>query len=161
MPEVIPIVTAIIAAAGVGTQIYSLTNQPGTPNVSKLAAATPQSPQTNAAQTGAVSQELPTLQALTGGSLSPEYAAQFGAGQTGLNNNPQATGNIQAAINSFFGLTAPGTTGLTPPGSTTGGGTTSIIDLLNRAGSGGGKSSGGSGLVDSMFSGDEFRGLAA
>ena len=161
--EVLPIILEIAGIAAeatqIGTSIYGAMNRPGIPKIST--ALQPQSAQINAAQTAAVSQTLPTLQALTGGSLSPEYAAQFGATQTGLGNNPQAAGNIQAAINQFFGLTAPGTTGLTPSGSTTGGGTTSIIDLLSRAGGGGGKSSSGGGLVDSMFGGDEFKGLVA
>ena len=64
-------------------------------------------------QQASVAQQLPNLQSLTGGSLSPEYAAQFGALQSGLGNDPQASGNIQAAINQYFGLAAPGNSGLT------------------------------------------------
>lgn len=165
MPEVLPLIVSIagLASAGVGTglSIYSAMNQPSMPKIGPTAAA-PQTAATNEAQRASVSGTLPTLQALTGGSLSPEYASQYGATSTGLGNNPAAAGNIQAAINSFFGLAAPSTTGLTPSSTTTGGGGTSTIDLLNRASAtrapGGG---GGGSLVDSMLSGDEFRGLAA
>jgi len=162
MPEVIPLIATLIPAAlGVGSTLYGLANKPGTPKITPTG-PTPQTAAQNEAQRAAVSSTLPTLQSLTGGSVSPEYASQYGAAQAGLGNNPAASGNIQAAINSFFGLAAPSTTGLTPSGSTTCGGSTSTIDLLNRASAtrtpGGG---GGGGLVDSLLAGDEFKGLAA
>jgi hypothetical protein len=161
MPEVLALIPAIASAAGVGTSIYSLVNRPSAPKVT-AAAPTPQTAATNEAQRASVSGALPTLQALTGGTLSPEYAAQYGATATGLENNPAAAGNIQAAINSFFGLAAPGTTGLTPTSATSGGGGTSTIDLLSRASAGRTPGGGGGGsLVDSLIAGDEFRGLAA
>lgn len=165
MPQVLPIILEIagIAAAGtqIGTSIYGMTHQSGAPKIPT--GPTPQTGPQNEAQRAAVSATLPTLQSLTGGSLSPEYAAQYGGGQAGLGNNPAAAGNIQAAINSFFGLAAPSTTGLTPTTtSTTGGGGTSTIDLLNRAvASRGPTTGGGGGIVDSMLAGDEFRGIAA
>lgn len=120
---------------------------------------TPQPTATNQAQTAAVTQQLPNLQALTGGSLSPEYAAQYGATTTGLGSNPQASGNIQEAINQFFGLTAPGQSGLTPQSTSAPGGT-SIVDLLSRGTVPGMTSTGvGSGVTDKILS-DEFHGFA-
>lgn len=162
MPEILALIPAILPAAlGTATSIYSMANAPSAPKLTAVA-PTPQTTAQNEAQRAAVSSTLPTLQALTGGSLSPEYASQYGATQSGLGNTPQAAGNIQAAINAFFGLTAPGTTGLTPSATTTGGGSTSTIDMLNRAtGSRGPTTGGGGSLVDSMLSSDEFKGLAA
>ncbi len=165
MPQVLPLVVEIIgsAIAGVsaGTSIYGALNKPSAPKAGPTG-PTPQTAAQNEAQKASVAQTLPTLQSLTGGSVSPEYAAQYGATQSGLGNNPAAAGNIQAAINSFFGLAAPGTTGLTPSSATAGGGGTSTIDMLNRAGAGrSGGGGGGGSLVDSMMTGDEFRGLAA
>ncbi len=164
MPEIIALLPAILtssaAALTIGEGIHSLVSKPGTPKATTT--PQPQSPTTNAAQTAAVGQQLPTLQSLTGGSLSPEYFAQYGGSNAGLGNNPSATGNIQEAINKFFGLTAGGSTGLTPEGATSGG--NSLLELLSRttskpaqAGSGGG----GGGLVDSLLSGDAFKGLVA
>lgn len=147
-PALIAVLPAIIAAAGTAATLgVELTNQPGaTPPISK--APVPQSAATNQAQTAAVSNTLPTLQSLTGGSLSPEYAAQWGADQAGLNNNPQAAQNIQAAINQYFGLGAPGQTGLTPTGGTGG---NSITDLLSRLPSPGTSAPGGGSLVDGLL----------
>lgn len=159
MPEVVALLPLIIGGVTAGESIFGALNRPSAPRVT-APAPTPQTTAQNEAQRAAVSSTLPTLQALTGGSLSPEYASQYGATQTGLGNNPQAVGNVQQAINQFFGLTATGTTGLTPASSTTGGGGTSTIDLLTRAASSRSPTSGG-GLVDSLLSSDEFRGIAA
>ena len=162
MPQVVALLPLVLGAVTAGESIYGMVNRPSAPRIT-APTPTPQTTAQNEAQRAAVSSSLPTLQALTGGSLSPEYASQYGATQTGLGNNPAAAGNIQAAINAFFGLTAPGTTGLTPSATTTGGGSTSTIDLLNRATPSRGLTTGGGGgsLVDSLLSGDEFRGLAA
>lgn len=162
MPFLIPVA---IAAIGAGVGIEESLNSPGTPNLSKAPPLTPLTAQQNQNQQTAVGSTLPNLQSLTGGSLSPEYAANFGALQSGLGNDPQATGNIQAAINSFFGINAPGTTGLTPVGTGTSGG--GILDLLKTAGpsgvsSGTGAPPGGfQPWIQSVLNGNEFKGLAA
>lgn len=117
----------------------------------------------NQQQQALVGQQLPNLQSLTGGSLSPEYAAQFGALQSGLGNDPQASGNIQAAVNQFFGLTAPGTTGFTPgtsgtPGVSSGTGGGGLMDLISRASPSGG--GGGGSFVNDSLNSEMFKGLA-
>jgi hypothetical protein len=164
MPFVIPFIPLIAAAATTGTTIgLDLANQPsGTPPKPTTTPAPLTQPQ-NAAQTAAVSSALPTLQAQTGGSVSPEYAAQWGASQSGLGNDPQATGNIQAAINNLFGLNAGGNSGLTPASSSQGGG--DILSALSRPqpnpvspSPGGG---GGSDIFSQLLSGGDFKGLLA
>ncbi len=164
MPFTIGLAAALatIAAAGTSTglAIDSALNQPGAPKPPS-AVPSPLTSTQNASQTAAVSQQLPTLQALTGGSVSPEYAASFGATQSGVANDPRATGNIQEAVNQYFGLSAPGSAGLTASG-TTGGGP-GILDLLTKGkgptsatSTGGGETD----LVSSLLRSDDFKGLA-
>jgi hypothetical protein len=150
-PATIGAIAAIIGAGtAAGGTIYSAVNAPsGPPKPSTT--LTPLTGTQNQAQTASVANALPTLQSLTGGSLSPEYAAQFGATQSGLANDPQAPGNIQAAINSFFGLTAPGNSGLTPSSSSGG---SDILSLLSNATPGATPS-----LTGATTGGDGFRGL--
>lgn len=165
MPPIIPL---IIAGIGAGLDIKKSLDAPGIPKIDKAPPLTPLTANQNQAQQTAVGQALPTLQSLTGGSLSPEYAAQFGATQSGLSNDPQAQGNIQAAINSFFGLTAPGTTGLSPSsstGSSSGGGILDLLKLPVASTSGPPISSGGppGGIpnwIQQQLQGNDFRGLA-
>jgi hypothetical protein len=163
----VPLIAAIatIAAAGTttGLAIDSALNQPGSPKIPTT--PSPMTTTQNAQTTSAVGQQLPNLQSLTGGSVSPEYASQFGATQTGVANNPQAGGDVQAAINQFFGLSAPGSTGITASGSSPTSGGPGILDLLTKSGTspspattGGG--GGGSDFVSSLLSSDTFRGLA-
>lgn len=156
IPLLVPILTAAAAATTIGTQIYSLENQPGVPKPSTT--PSPLTAAQNANQAASVGGQLPNLQALTGGSVSPEYSAQFGATQSGVANDPQATGNIQAAINQFFGLSAPGSSGLTTSSGPGGGG--GIADLLTKAKIPGAGGEGGGNFVDSILSGDSFKGLA-
>jgi hypothetical protein len=167
-PAIITAIGAIVsAAAATAGTVYSLENQPGKPKLPTGPA--PLTTSQNASQAAAVGQQLPSLQSMTGGSVSPEYAAQFGATQSGVANDPQATGNIQDAVNKFFGLTAPGNTGLTP--TTGGGGGGGILDLLSKPsqstpgatgvpGAGGGGGGGGSDFISSLLNSDSFRGLA-
>jgi hypothetical protein len=174
MPQLAPVVVAALISAGatVGTTLgsdffsgFHADKQPA-----------PTAPLTTAQNTGqaaAVTQQLPTLQSLTGGSLSPEYAASVGAVNSGVGNSPQSTGNIQSAINNYFGLTAPGDTGLNPaasgvtggPGITsftgsnsppsTGGSAAPDIMSLLRSGSGNGMGA----WVKSVLDGNQFSGL--
>jgi hypothetical protein len=133
MPEVIPIIAAIIGAAGVGTSIYSLTNQPST-SPPKPAAPTPAqaldtATKTRATQEAALSQQFPSIQAATGGSLSPEawlQLSQLLSGQAGapgigasvqdlLDKMTKGSGSTVTAGNLITsgGSTGPG---LTPAG---------------------------------------------
>lgn len=168
MPPVLAFIPAIIGAIAstVPSIVGAIEGGPSTPKPPSAAPTSPLTSAQNRAQTAAVTQTLPNLQELTGGSLSPEYAAQFGATQSGLGNDPQATGNIQEAINKYFGLTAPGDKGFTPSsGSAGGGGGGGIVDLLAQAakakgGSSGGAVPGGTDFINENFNADAFRGLA-
>ena len=151
---------------GIGEQ---LANQPGSSKPSPTSTApVAQSDATNQAQTATAAQQLPTLQSLTGSSLSPEYFSQWAGIQTGLGNNPQAAGNIQGAINSYFGLGAPtqgGSGGLTAatgtsPSSPTGNSVTDILSSMFKAGGGAAAGGGGgSSIVDQSLQQD-FRGFS-
>ena len=165
-PAIIPaIIMGAMDVAQVGMQLAGV-GQPGRPPAPTVQ---PLTTAQNKQQQSAVGQALPDLQSLTGGSLNPEYAAQFGATQAGVANDPQATGNIQAAINQYFGLGAPGQSGLTP---TSGGGgigaATSgmpgILDLLSRGGAtrmpGGGGGQYGD-WINQVVGGNQFQGLQA
>lgn len=160
----VPLIAAIatIAAAGTSTglAIDSALNQPGTPKPPS-GLPTPLTSSQNSAQTAAVGRQLPTLQSLTGGSVSPEYAAQFGSTQAGTANDPQATGNIQAAINSFFGLAAPGSSGLTAPSGGGSPGGAGILDILSKGKPPATSGPGGTDFVDSLLGGGDFKGLAS
>lgn len=150
------IATVAAAATTTGVSLYEASNQPGTP---KPPTAAPMTPGQNAQTTAAVGQQLPNLQSLTGGSVSPEYAAQYGSTQAGVGNDPKASGDVQAAINNFFGLTAPGSTGLTGGG---GGGGSPILDMLTKGGKPSTPGTGGGtpDFVNSLLSSDSFKGLA-
>jgi hypothetical protein len=149
----IPAIAALVSTA---FTVYEETKTPSKPNLPTSVPSTPLTSGQNAQTKAAVGQQLPTLQALTGGSVSPEYAAQFGATQGGVGNNPQAAGDVQAAVNQFFGLSAPGSSGLTTPTGGTSPGGNPILDLISKI-----KPSGGGGdYVNNQLGGDDFRGLA-
>ena len=163
MPFVIPFIPLIAAAttATVGGLQMAGVGRPDTPKPIDPTKQ-PLTASQNQSQQAAVSQALPNLQSLTGGSLSPEYAAQFGATQAGLGNDPKATGNIQEAINQFFGLTAGVTSGLSPSSSVapSGGGIMDLIKLPPSTGGGTPGVTGGSDWVTQALQGNDFRGLA-
>jgi|SRR5208282_3464233 len=145
----IPLIAAGVGAAGLADTIYNQVNAPGQP------APTPQTPQPQGAaldqaQKALIGTSASNTQAATSGFASPDYTASIGATDTGLLNNPQAAGNIQAAINQLFGFGAPGQGGLTPSGSQSG---NSITDLIQRAtaAQGGGAGAG---------AGSDFRGFS-
>jgi hypothetical protein len=173
MPPIIPFIPLISAAIGAATTGVSIAETLGADSTPKPSTTpTPLTSTQNAGQTAAVGQQLPNLQTLTGGSLSPEYFAQFGQQQAGLGNNPQATGNVQSAINNLFGFSAPGQTGLTPSTSTGstpatqggGSGLPGILDMLNKPPNGGSSPFGGSGgapsWMQAVLNGNSFQGLA-
>lgn len=130
----IPIITAIIGAAGVGTSIYSLTNKPSAP---KPATPTPAQTTATAADTqktqeAALSQEFPNIQAATGGSLSPDAWIKLAEMLSGQAGAPGIGGSSQDLLMKIFGKggsavnvgtptsgSAAGP-GLTPAGSTFG-----------------------------------------
>jgi hypothetical protein len=86
--------------------------------------------------------------------------------QSGLGNDPQASGNVQAAINQYFGLSAPGQTGLTSSSSSTGGSGGGIMDMLKMPGQSGGgipgMAPGGGGMqgwIQQQLQNNNFQGL--
>ena len=167
MPNLAPaVVAAIIGASATGAATiseiaYQAASAPGTPKPNTT--PPPLTPQGNQQQTAAVSQQLPDLQSLTGGSLSPEYAASFGATQSGLSNDPRATGNIQNAINNFFGISAPGQTGLTTNTLSAPTGGPGILDMFKSSGTGTASPlAAGGGMpawIQSVLNGNQFQGL--
>jgi len=162
MPPVIPfIIPLVIAGATAAETIYSAVNQPGQPKAIDPTKQ-PLTAAQNRQEQSAVSQALPDLQSLTGGSLSPEYAAQFGALQSGLGNDPKAAGNVQAAINQFFGLAAPGKMGLSPESASTGGGGIwdFIKDILPRLSGQQAQAQPGLDFASQTLQGNDFKGLA-
>src|SRR5271167_847233 len=117
----IPLIAAGVGAAGLADTIYNQVNAPG----QQQAPTTPTTPQPQGAaldqaQKALIGTSASNTQAATSGFASPDYTASIGATDTGLLNNPQAAGNIQAAINQLFGFGAPGQGGLTPSGSQSG-----------------------------------------
>lgn len=162
MPMVVPIIAAVASAVSAASGIMSMIEgPPGTPKVPDPTKQ-PLTAAQNKAQQAAVGQSLPDLQSLTGGSLSPEYAAQFGATQAGLGNDPKATGNVQEAINQFFGLAAPGKTGLSPESASSA--STPLTDLLKSIfpQMAGQQQQGGMGSdwASQTLQGNDFKGLA-
>src|SRR5271157_3198089 len=156
MPDLGAAAIVSLISAGLGGTEF-LVNQLDKPGGSTPSTVKPPLTQAqNASTTAAVGQQLPNLQSLTGGSLSPEYAASVGGINSGNANNPQASGDIQAAINQFFGLSAPGSTGLTPSAGSNPGGP-GIMDLLTKGGGGGGANLGG--WVQQQLQGNQFSGL--
>ena len=156
---IVGLISAAVGAAGVADTIYNQVNPPS----ASPQAATPATPAATAPSAGAtraqvagVESTFPTLQSFTGGSLSPEYAAQWGGTQSGLGNDPQAAGILQQAINQYFGLGAPGQSGLTSPGGN------SITDILSKVNPGGspGATATGTGLVDNLLQSGDFKGFS-
>jgi hypothetical protein len=162
LPLIVSLISAGVGGVSTGVGLYEQSQAPRTPQAGFAPPAAPLTAGQNAGQSAAVGQQLPNLQALTGGSLSPEYAAQFGAGGAGVSNNPQATGNIQQAINSFFGLAPVGSSGLTQNSIAQPSGGPGILDLLQRPNSGSSPLASGGGLpswVQSVLGGNNFQGL--
>ena len=160
MPFIIPFIPLIAAGIGAGTSIgLDLSNQPSSAPATTTPTPTAQTPATSTGQKAAVANALPTLQFLTGGSVSPEYAAQWGGQQTGVNSDPQSAGNVQAAINQFFGLSAPSTSGLSTTGvAPTGNSITNLLSRVTLPSSSSG--SGGGGIIDAALNSQEFKGFS-
>lgn len=130
MPAAIPIITAIIGAAGVGTSIYSLTNKPEAPKPATPAVPTPEEAnKTKQSQMASLSQQFPGIQAATGGSLSPEAwirlsellagkAGESGIGAAGddLLKLLKGGGGSSVAVGAGGTGGSTGSSGLTPPG---------------------------------------------
>jgi hypothetical protein len=126
IPLIIPILTGAAAATGIGTSIYSLTNQPGapkpaTPNPAQTAADAAKTKQN---QEAALSQEFPGIQAATGGSLSPEAWARLAELISGRAGEPGIGSSAEDLIKRMFSgsSSTPYTVsaGNATPGSTTG-----------------------------------------
>lgn len=131
MPAAIPIIAAIIGAAGVGTSVYSLTNQPGAPKPATPAVPTPEEAnKTKQSQMASLSQQFPGIQAATGGSLSPEAwirlsellagkAGESGIGAAGddlLKLLKGGSGGSTVSVGGGSTSGSTGSSGLTPPG---------------------------------------------
>lgn len=130
MPAAIPIIAAIISAAGVGTSIYSLTNQPGAPKPAAPTVPTSEEAnKTKQSQMASLSQQFPGIQAATGGSLSPEAwirlsellagkAGEPGIGAAGddLLNLLKGGGGSTVSVGGGGTSGSTGSPGLTPPG---------------------------------------------
>jgi len=128
MPAAIPIITAIIGAAGVGSSIYSLTNQPSAPKPTTPTVTPADATKTRSAQEAALSQQFPGIQAATGGSLSPEAWIRLSELLTGKAGEPGIGSAGEDLLQKVFNVSAgggtggggTGTSGLTPTGSSYG-----------------------------------------
>ena len=131
MPAVIPIIAAVIGAAGLGESVYALTNQPSAP---KPAAPTPAETEktatdTRAKQEAALQAAFPNIQAATGGSLSPEAWATLAKLLTDQANAPGIDAASEDLLKKFFGENtslvagvSSGSGSVTPTGLTPSGG---------------------------------------
>lgn len=164
---VIGLISAAVGAAGVADTIYNQVNAPSGPTAPTPTGPTPQTPATNQAQIAAASQSIPNVLSSTSGFASPGYTEDVASTATGLGSNPQAVGNLQAAINQYFGLSAPGTSGLAS------GGNNPVTGLLQSlpgvpgvtgasafGGGGGGLAGGGSSIVDNLLNQQDFKGFS-
>jgi hypothetical protein len=130
VPAAIPIITAIIGAAGVGTSIYSLTNQPGAPKPTAPPAPTlEEANKTKQNQMASLSQAFPGIQAATGGSLSPEAWIRLSELISGKSGEPgigaagedllkllKGGGGSTVSVGGGGAGGSTGSSGLTPPG---------------------------------------------
>jgi hypothetical protein len=117
MPAAVALLPLIIGAVTAGTSIYEIANKPGAPKAPTQTPAQAQDAATNTRKTqeAALSQQLPGLQAQTGGSLSPEALLQLSELLSGQANAPGIGGSVQDMIAKMNGggSTSPG---LTPGG---------------------------------------------
>jgi hypothetical protein len=95
--EIIGLIGALAGATSVGKSIYDSTNAPGTP---KPVVPTPAQNATTATNTrktqeAALSSEFPSLQAQTGGSLSPEAWLQLSQLLSGQAETPGIGGSVE------------------------------------------------------------------
>lgn len=142
---IVGIISAAVGAAGVGESIAQ--SQGGGPPKPTPVIPQAQPAATNQAQIAAVNQSIPNYITNTSGFAAPGYYEQMAGTQTGLSGNPQASGNLQAAIQQYFGLTAPGQTGFA--------GQTS-----NPVTGGSPLTGGGSSIVDNLLNNQDFKGFA-
>jgi hypothetical protein len=108
LAPLIPIITAIAGAGSLAATGYELANQPGTPKAPATPAPSPADAAKTAAsnratQEAALSQQLPNLQALTGGSLSPEALMRLSEILSGQGNTPGIGASSQDLIAKLFG----------------------------------------------------------
>lgn len=118
MPQVLALIPIVLGAVGAGTAIHSLVDQPGAPK-----APTPDPAQTAADaqktkqnQLAALQQQLPNLQAMTGGSLSPEAWAQMAEVLSGQAGTPGIGSAAQDLVSKYLNpsqVTSGTSTGLT------------------------------------------------
>ena len=108
IPALIPLLI------GAGTSIAGLVNRPSAPKPPPATPPTPAGPTTDQARAAITPQAL-SIEALTGGSVSPDYLATIAPLAAGVGGTPNAPGAIQQVLQDIFG-----TGGGTRPG---GGGT--------------------------------------
>jgi len=148
---------ASLAASGLGIG-ETLAHQPSAPKIPTTPAApTPLTAAQNQQQQAAASAATPNILGQVPG-INPGYAEQYVAQQTGLGNSPQSAGNIQGAINQYFGLNAGGNTGFTQESAGQPGGT-NILALLTQSLNRGGSPF--AGAAGTETGGDIFKGLVA
>ena len=114
----IPIITAVIGAAGVGTSIYGMTQQGG--DTPKPAPAAPAGPTKDQAAAAIAPQAL-SIESATGGSVSPDYLSTIAPVLAGVAGQPNTNNAMQQILQQIFGK-GGGTTPTPPtsPGATPG-----------------------------------------
>lgn len=104
MPEAIAIIASLI---GAGTEVAGLFNRPSPPKL-PTQPTQPIGP-TPEQQKALLAPQFPDIQALTGGSLSPDYYASVAPVRAGIAGTPGIEKVIRELLASFFG--AGGTEG--------------------------------------------------
>src|SRR5574337_1232452 len=115
MPAAIPIISAIIGAVGVGTKLVGMFDRSSAPTVPPTQPPAPAGPSSQQIQS-VVSSQLPTIQSLTGGSLSPDYLLTYAPIFGGVGGAPGLDPIVRRLLAQFLGTGGGGSAGGGLPG---------------------------------------------
>jgi hypothetical protein len=110
----IPIISAVVGAAGVGTSIYGMTQSPSAP---KPTPAAPAGPSVDATKAATLPQALSIMSATEGG-VSPDYTSTNAPIFAGTAGGPNTSAAMQQILQQIFGKggSVPSLGGGTSPG---------------------------------------------
>jgi hypothetical protein len=107
------IISLIIGAVGTGSGIYGLATRPGVPKATPPIVTPEDAMKTSKNQQASLANQFPSIQAATGGALSPEAWIQLSQLLTGKAGDPSfgaAGQDLLQKISSGSGLTPTGST---------------------------------------------------